>query len=140
MSVAADELLEADDALGDAEDGVFAVVGVGGVGLFALDGDDDVVGGGEEGAGAGADDADGELGPAVEAEHLFDLGAEDLAVEGAVLAHGVAAGAAFFGGLEDEVDAAGAVLELAEDACAPRRMAVWPSWPQACMTPGVVLE
>ncbi len=53
--------------------------------------------------------------------------------------HRLGAAAAFLGGLEDQLHRARqAVAGSARRSATPRPIAVWPSWPQACMRPGRV--
>ena len=42
------------------------------------------------------------------------------------------------GGLEDHVDRAVEVARLGQVLAAPSSIVVWPSWPQACITPGIL--
>ncbi len=108
--------LEGADAVSGGNDRIAREVGISGVGLGAGDGDDKVVGSGEERAGASGDDSDGQLGPAVEGVDGFDGRPDDAAIKDAVVAESESARAAFFGGLKKEGDGAGAVRDFGEDA------------------------
>jgi hypothetical protein len=58
--------------------------------------------------------------------------------EQAIVHHGLGARAAFFAGLEDQVHGTVKVGFCASSVAAPSSM-VWPSWPQACILPGMQL-
>ena len=100
--IAADDGLQALHDLAGHGDGVCGGVGHGGVAALAGDEDAKFVAAGHDGAGGNSQGAFGHAGPVVHAEDGF--GREFL--KEAVGNHGGRAAAAFFGGLEDEVDGA----------------------------------
>jgi hypothetical protein len=80
--------------------------------------------------------AHGQAGHVVHAEHR--VAGEQ--VEEAVLEHLARAGLAFFGRLEHEVQDAVEVARGRQVARRASSMAVWPSWPQACILPSTWLD
>ena len=100
----------------------------------SIDGDRKFVGGGHRGAVTHSESADRHAGQIVHAEDARD----GEALEEAVVDHRLAAGAALFGRLEDQRHRA---LEGARVShrlrAAPSSIAMCPSWPQACIAPGV---
>jgi hypothetical protein len=113
--------------------GVDAVMRLGGMAALAGDGDLELVGGGHHRAGADGEGADRNAGHVVHAVDLLDVPA----VHHAILHHLAPAAAALFGGLEDADDGAVEIAVSARYFAAPSSIAVWPSWPQACILPGV---
>ena len=102
IDVACHHRLQGGDDGGGADDRVRAAVWPRGVRTATVDMDLEAVARGHHGAAARGDGTEGEFGPAVERVDLLHLRADAAAVERAFLDHALAAGAAFFGGLEDE--------------------------------------
>ena len=74
--------------------------------------------------------ADGQLVPEVDAQdHVH-------ALEGPVRDHALGSALAFLGGLEEDAHAARPAAARPRTRAAAAPIAVWPSWPQACITPG----
>jgi hypothetical protein len=108
--------------------------------LSAFDDDFEAVAGGHKGAAAPADRPGFHAGKHMESEYRVDL----RRVEYAFFHHEFGAGGllgerhAFFRGLEDQQDLSGrSFFTATNDFAAVRSIAVWASWPQACMTPTV---
>jgi hypothetical protein len=72
--------------------------------------------------------------PVVQAEHHV----HGEALEQALLDHDAAAALVFLGRLEDEIHRAVEIAQRCSASAAPSSIAVWPSWPQACITPWCV--
>ena len=100
----------------------------------ALDVDPQLVGGRQHGTGPDGELADRQAGEIVHPIDLFD----PETVHQPVIDHFAAAAAALLGRLEDQHGGAGEIAGLGQIARGPSSMAVWPSWPQACMVPGTV--
>ena len=102
--------LQRDDELGGDHHRIDGVVRHRGVTALPFDDDGELVARGHDAAGADAEGAGGAAGHVVHAEDLGDAEA----LHQAVLDHRAAAGAALFGGLEDDGDGAGEIARLGE--------------------------
>jgi hypothetical protein len=99
---------------------------------WPLDLDVETVGAGHHRAAMHGDLAEGQAGPVVQAEHRL----HGKTLEQPVGDHRRRTALAFFGGLEQKHHGAVEIGFAARCAAAPSSMAVWPSWPQACIRPG----
>lgn len=91
--------------MGRGDDRIVRVVGHGGVGAFALDGEIELIGGSEKRTGSSGELSDFEERPAVEGVHARDVWPEQLVGEYAFFDHSFPASPAFFCGLKDKFDA-----------------------------------
>ena len=125
-----DDGLERGDDVGGGHDGVGRALGLAAVAAAAVDHDPQSVDRGHERARLHPERAHRQLVPEVDAEGEVD------ALQHAVRDHGLGSALALLGRLEEQAHAPGQAR--GRPACAPRAapMAAWPSWPQACITPG----
>ena len=108
VDVAGDDRLPGQHDLAGDHDGVDGFVGHGAVAADAVDDQIDAVGAGHQGAWLDDECVEGQAAPEVDAEGgLWGGGGQD-----AICDHGLGAAQSFFGGLEDQFDAAGELVAV----------------------------